>query len=72
LFTSLTDPLISAIRRDLVAIIVRVHRLDLSNDNQSDGMGGSSVYMKELSEKLGFIRADVLSRISAAEYNKEW
>jgi hypothetical protein len=34
-------------------------------------MGGASLYMKDLSEKLAFIRSDVLAPINTGDTNRE-
>ena len=34
--------------------------------------GGPSPYMKDLSEKLSFIKNEILSQINAPEISREW
>lgn len=41
-------------------------------DNSLPSMGGASVYMKELVDKLSFIRKEVLSRYSIGDITQEW
>lgn len=72
-FCSIMDPLITSIRRDLSATVARLHRLDFGL-NAGDGawMSTASSYMKELTEKLAFIRNEMLSRVNAGDHNREW
>ncbi|KAG8831580.1 hypothetical protein FRC17_002896, partial [Serendipita sp. 399] len=56
-YLKITEPLLSAIRLDTSSIISRVHKLAFSgqnNDPMSHGMGGSSIYVQELAEKLSY------------------
>ncbi|KIJ39463.1 hypothetical protein M422DRAFT_210357 [Sphaerobolus stellatus SS14] len=68
------DPLLTAIRREIGAIIARLHRVDFSKtlDDMPPGMGGASVYMKDLVEKLSFIRKEVLSRYVMGDITQDW
>lgn len=36
------------------------------------GMGRSSLYTKELAEKLGFFKTEILSKYNVGEVNKLW
>jgi conserved oligomeric Golgi complex subunit 5 len=74
-FDRIVDPLLSAIRRELSAIISRLHRVDFGNKSVSDPMtigGGMSSYMKDLIEKLDFVRTGILGRYNVAELTREW
>ena len=74
-FDRIADPLLSAIRRELAAIISRLHRVDFGTNSTVDPMsmgGGTSGYMKDLIDKLDFVRNGVLGRYSVAELTKEW
>jgi hypothetical protein len=62
----------AAIRRELGAIIAKVHRVNLAESRDSMALGGSSLFMKELTEKLSFIKTEVLSRYSLGEAGQEW
>ncbi|KAF8070306.1 Golgi transport complex subunit 5-domain-containing protein [Lyophyllum atratum] len=72
-YENLVEPLMTAIRRELSAIIVKLHRIDFGKavDPMSD-MGGSSFYMKDLVEKLSFIKAEVLNKFSLGEAGRAW
>lgn len=69
-----TDPLLATIRLDLSSIISRVHRVDLGDaaDVMPRGMGGPSGFMKELADKLTFIRVEILSRYNIGDLGQEW
>jgi len=68
------DPLLTSIRRELGAIIARLHRIDFdkSVDLMSGMGGGSSIYMKDLVEKLSFIRSEIFSKFNVGEAGREW
>lgn len=73
-FERLVDPLMSAIRRELGAIIAKLHRMNFS-DTADPTMaigGGPSPYMKDLVEKLNFIKTDIISQYDIAEVTQEW
>ncbi|KAF8054168.1 Golgi transport complex subunit 5-domain-containing protein [Lyophyllum atratum] len=72
-YDNLVEPLMTAIRRELSAIIVKLHRIDFGKavDPMSD-MGGSSFYMKDLVEKLSFIKTEVLNKFSLGEAGRAW
>ncbi|KAA1471874.1 hypothetical protein DENSPDRAFT_800169 [Dentipellis sp. KUC8613] len=73
-FAKIVDPLLAAIKRELGAIVARLHRIDFARpvDPMSAGMGGSSHYVKELVEKLTFVKNEVLSKFSVGEVGREW
>ncbi|KAF8584833.1 hypothetical protein K439DRAFT_1646830 [Ramaria rubella] len=68
------EPLLVAIRREASSIIARLHRVDFGKtlDDSPPGMGGASTYMKELVDKLSFVRKEVLSKYSLGEITQEW
>ncbi|KAF8728356.1 Golgi transport complex subunit 5, partial [Rhizoctonia solani] len=71
----ISEPLLSAIRRDLGLILSRMHRVDFSKsfETMAPGMGGgASAYMKELTAKLGFLRNEVFSKFSVADVVQDW
>ena len=68
------DPLLAAIRREVGAIIAKLHKQDFSDsvDPMTAMGGGASPYMKELAEKLAFIKAEVLSQFNTPEVSRGW
>jgi hypothetical protein len=72
-FDHLVDPVLVAIRRELSAIIARLHRIDFGkNVDPMSGMGGASLYMKDLAEKLSFIKGEILSKYNVGETGRIW
>lgn len=60
-----------AIRRELSAIIAKLHRIDFAKSVEP-GMGGTSLYIKELTEKLSFIKAEILARYTLGDFGRTW
>ncbi|KAI0768405.1 Golgi transport complex subunit 5-domain-containing protein [Irpex lacteus] len=73
-FDRIVDPLLAAIRREAGAIIAKLHKQDFSDsvDPMSAMGGGASPYMKELSEKLTFVKNEVLSQFNTPEVSRGW
>ncbi|KAL7424738.1 hypothetical protein Q5752_000422 [Cryptotrichosporon argae] len=67
-----TDALDTAIRREMTAILARIHRVDFGKPVDPMAAGGSSPYMQDLTDKLAFLRNEVLGRMSLGEMMKEW
>lgn len=68
------DPVLSAVRREVGAIVAKLHRMDFSDnvDPMAAMGGGASPYMKDLSEKLTFVKMEVLSQFNVPELSREW
>ncbi|KAJ3904251.1 Golgi transport complex subunit 5-domain-containing protein [Lentinula edodes] len=72
-YEHIVDPLLTAIRRELGAIIARLHRNDFGkSSDRAAGMGGPSFYMKDLVDKLSYIKMEVLSRFLVEGDNHKW
>ncbi|KAJ7675112.1 Golgi transport complex subunit 5-domain-containing protein [Mycena rosella] len=72
-YQRLVDPILLAIRRELGAIIAKLHRIDFSKPaDPMAGMSGASFYMKDLVDKLSFIKAEILSKFNVGEAGREW
>ncbi|KAF8972928.1 Golgi transport complex subunit 5-domain-containing protein [Flammula alnicola] len=72
-FERIIDPLTTAIRRELSAIIAKLHRIDFSKSvDPNAGMGGSSLYIKELTEKLSFIKSEIMSGYNLGSHQRTW
>ncbi|KAI0356279.1 hypothetical protein OH77DRAFT_1423899 [Trametes cingulata] len=73
-FERIVDPLLAAIRRELGAIIAKLHRMDFSDnvDPMAAMGGGPSPYMKDLIEKLAFIKNEVLAPYNVPEVSRQW
>ncbi|KZT65969.1 hypothetical protein DAEQUDRAFT_813938 [Daedalea quercina L-15889] len=70
----IVEPLMGAVRRELGAIIAKLNRMDFSDavDPMSAMGGGPSPYMKDLVEKMTFIRTEVLVQYNVPERIREW
>jgi len=66
------DPLLQAIRREVSAVLARLHRLALGKGVDGGMGGGASAYMKELVDKLSYIRSEPLAKFSVGELMTEW
>ena len=72
-YESITNPLLAAIRRELQAIIAKLHRVDFNKDlDAMPGHGGPSVYMKDLVQKIAFVKNEILSKYAVGETSREW
>ncbi|KAF9467272.1 Golgi transport complex subunit 5-domain-containing protein [Collybia nuda] len=72
-YEHLVEPVMAAVRRELGAIIARLHRIDFSKAvDPMAGMGGPSFYMNDLVEKLSFIKSQVLSNFSIGDAGRTW
>ena len=70
-YLGIVAPLLQAIRRDLVAVIGKVHRIDF---NVAAGAGGSvtSAYMRELCDKVAFVRLQILALYRVSVLTRGW
>lgn len=68
-YERIVDPLLTSIRRELGAITARLHRIDFSKPTDMDPMGGggASIYVKDLVEKLTFIKTEILPKFNVGE-----
>ncbi|KAI6000499.1 Golgi transport complex subunit 5-domain-containing protein [Pisolithus albus] len=66
------NPLLAAIRNEIASITSRIHRVDLQQSVDSmAGMTGPSLYMKDLVNKLDFVKTSILSNF-AQEIAGSW
>lgn len=72
-YTRITTALDAAFRREIAAILFRLHRVDFAKPMDPMSMGGgASPYMQDLIDKLGFIKTELLSRMSMGDFMREW
>lgn len=75
-YTRYSEALLVAIRREFSAIVCRLHRVDYSKlaDPMSEGGmgGGSSPYMKDLMDKMTFVRVEILAPYNVGPLKKDW
>ncbi|KAF8626868.1 hypothetical protein AX15_004686 [Amanita polypyramis BW_CC] len=73
LYDSLIKPIKTSIRREIGAIVSKLHRIDLGKPvNPDSGLGGASLYIRDLTEKLSFIKSEILSRYNLNETGRAW
>ncbi|KAK4699584.1 conserved oligomeric Golgi complex subunit 5, partial [Phenoliferia sp. Uapishka_3] len=74
-YLSISNPLIMSIRREFSAIITRMHRVDYSKNTSPPAMGANastSSYMVDLTERLTFVREELLASYRVGDLAKEW
>lgn len=73
-FDQIIEPILAAIRREVGALIAKLHRQDFGNSaDPMAAMGGSaSPYMKDLADKLTFVKNEVLSQFNVGDLSREW
>jgi hypothetical protein len=71
-YRHIVDPLLAAIKSDSGAIIAKLHRDPIRSTDPLADMGGSSGYIKEITEKLAFVKTEILARLSIEEVTREW
>ncbi|KAH9991771.1 Golgi transport complex subunit 5-domain-containing protein [Russula vinacea] len=59
-YRHIVDPLLAAIKSDSGAIIAKLHRDPIRSTDALADMGGSSAYIKEITEKLAFVKSEIL------------
>lgn len=68
---SITAPLLSAIRKDFTSILSRMHSVNFTAPSSMEA-GSSSPYLSDLSDKLGFVRLQLLRPLKLGEMSREW
>ncbi|KAH9023597.1 Golgi transport complex subunit 5-domain-containing protein [Lactarius deliciosus] len=69
----IVDPLLAAIKAESNGIIAKLHREPARSADPLSDMGGSSAYVQELTEKLSFIKTEILARLGSTEgVAREW
>jgi hypothetical protein len=69
-----TTPLDTAFRREFSSIIGRIHKVDFSRpvDPMSMSSQGGSPYMQDLTEKITFVKRELLGRLSMGDFMRDW
>jgi hypothetical protein len=74
-YKKVTDALDIALRREFASILSRLHKVDFAKpvDPMSmGGGGGGSPYIQDLIDKLGFVRNEIMGRMSLGEVMRDW
>lgn len=62
-----------SIRREIGAIISKLHRIDLGKPiDLNSGLGGANFYIQDLAEKLSFVKAEILSTYNLDGTSRTW
>jgi hypothetical protein len=72
LYLEVVEPLSLAMRRETSAIVAKMHRVDFGPEGAGLTAGGSSPYMKDLADKVSYLRVEVLGALRVGELMKEW
>ncbi|KAG0708347.1 Golgi transport complex subunit 5-domain-containing protein [Suillus ampliporus] len=71
-YDDIVDPLLTAVRRELASIVSRLHRVDLQKAmDPMAGMAGPSLYMKDLADKLNYVKAQIFINFTS-EVTQSW
>jgi hypothetical protein len=71
-YRHIVNPLLSAIKSESSMIISKLHRDQGRSADPLAEMGGSSAYVKEITEKLAFVKTEILARLAIEEVAREW
>ena len=72
-YTKIAEALDVAIKREMASILARLHKVDFAKPVDPMSMGGGpSAYMQDLIDKVGFIKTELLGRMSMGDYLREW
>ncbi|AFR97956.2 hypothetical protein C343_06110 [Cryptococcus neoformans C23] len=75
-YRRITKSLDAAFRKEITSTLSRIHRVNFDTPVDPLAMGmdarGGSPYMQDLVDKIGFIRSQILGRMSLGEYMKAW
>lgn len=64
-------PLLGAIRREFSNILARMHKVNFDKPSQNEA-GSSSPYMKDLADKLVYVRGEIFGPLKIGEMSKDW
>jgi hypothetical protein len=75
IYGNVTTALDVSIKREISNVLARIHRVDFAKSvdpmRMSGGSGGSP-YIKDLADRLTFLRTEVLGRFEMGEFRDEW
>jgi conserved oligomeric Golgi complex subunit 5 len=72
IYGRIVDPILAAVKSESSAIIAKLHRESARSADPLSDMGGSSAYVKELTEKLAFVKGEIISRLLIEDVAREW
>ncbi|KAI9456296.1 Golgi transport complex subunit 5-domain-containing protein [Russula earlei] len=71
-YRRIVGPLLAAIKSESGAIIAKLHREPIRSAEPLADTDGSSTYVKEITEKLAFVKTEILPRLLVEEVAREW
>ena len=71
-YRRIVDPLLAAIKSESGVIIAKLHREPGRSADSLADMGASSAYVKEITDKLAFVKTEILARLAIEEVIREW
>ncbi|ADV21425.1 hypothetical protein I305_06443 [Cryptococcus gattii E566] len=75
-YRRITNSLDVAFRKEIISTLARIHRVNFNTSVDPLAMGmdarGGSPYMQDLVDKIGFVRSQIMGRMSLGEYMKAW
>lgn len=71
-YRRIVDPLLSVIKSESGVIISKLHRDQGRSVDPLAEMDGSSAYVKEITERLSFVKIEILARLTIEEVEREW
>ena len=71
-YRRIVDPLLAAIKSESGVVIAKLHREPGRSADSLADMGGSSAYVKEITEKLSFVKTEILARLAIEGVAREW
>jgi hypothetical protein len=71
-YRHIVDPLLSVIKSESGVIISKLHRDQGRSADPLAEMDGSSAYVKEITERLAFVKTEILARLTIEEVVRKW
>ncbi|KAG2015937.1 hypothetical protein CC2G_009155 [Coprinopsis cinerea AmutBmut pab1-1] len=70
LYQETVEPMQNSIQREISAILAKVHRIDFGQTGIMPG--GASLCMRELTDKLAFIKSEILDEYAIGDAGRAW
>lgn len=70
MYQTLVSPMQQAIQREISAILAKLHRINFGQEGTMPN--GSSLCLRELAEKLNFIKSEIVGVYDIGEAGRAW
>ena len=70
MYQALLSPMQQAVQREISAILAKLHRIDFGQKGAMPN--GSSLCLRELAEKLAFIKGEIVGVYDIGEAGRAW